>query len=87
MYYKLVMTRVQMRENKKGKDKNLNSNIVVMNVILGHFDLEMISPQVNPFSNGTKVGPRRAFELGLKAGSRTPWHCGASVRITARTRR
>ena len=59
-----------------------------MDVILGHFDLKMIGSQIDAFADGAEVGPRRAFELRLKSGSRTPWPSWApsSVGITARTR-
>ena len=40
----------------------------MMNVVLGHFDLEVIRPQVDSLADSAEVGPRRTLELGLQTG-------------------
>ena len=60
---------------------HLDGDVVMMNVVLGHFDLEVIGPQVDSLADGAEVGPRRTLELGLETGGTGT--AGTRIRIPA----
>lgn len=64
----------------------LNSDIVMMNVILGHFDLKMIGSQIDAFADCAEVGSRRAFELRQQTGPRSPRPSWNGVPIRSQNR-